>query len=112
MARGFLSARIDETNRLHHLWNNNGTWWIHYTVNFDFRTRRVRRSLGTQDIVVAIVRRDELLTRLQTVGEEVPERTPPRPAEAKPSRHPTPRCCAPRRSWSEQRTCIDTRASA
>jgi hypothetical protein len=79
MARGFLSARIDENNRLHHLWNNNGTWWIHYTVNFDFRTRRVRRSLGTHDLGLAIARRDALLTRLCSEGEEVPERRSDRP---------------------------------
>ena len=47
MPRGYLSVRIDATNDLHHLWCNNGTWWVHYTLNFDFRTRRVRRSLET-----------------------------------------------------------------
>ena len=26
-----LALRIDESNLNHHLWNNNGTWWIHYT---------------------------------------------------------------------------------
>jgi hypothetical protein len=90
MLWGFLSARINDSNPLHHLWNNNGTWWIHYTVNFDCRTRRVRRSLRTGDLAVAIVRRDELLARLQSEGEAVPERRPcpehrvdePRPALA------------------------------
>ena len=27
-----IALRIDESNLNHHLWNNNGTWWIHYTV--------------------------------------------------------------------------------
>ena len=26
------ALRIDESNLNHHLWNNNGTWWIHYTI--------------------------------------------------------------------------------
>ena len=57
-----LSIRISELNRLHHLWNNNGTWWLHYTVHLaDFTKRRVRRSLRTQDLELAIRRRDEWL---------------------------------------------------
>lgn len=76
MPRGYLSARIDDSNRLHHLWCNNGSWWVHYTVNFDDgnRTRRIRRSLKTSDINVAIARRDSLFATLQTEGEEIPER--------------------------------------
>ncbi|MFM9000872.1 MAG: hypothetical protein ACKORB_04520 [Opitutia bacterium] len=58
------SLRIDETNRLHHLWNNNGTWWVHYTEHLpDFTKRRVRRSLGTRDQEEAVRRRDALLSR-------------------------------------------------
>ena len=76
MARGFLSARIDGTNRLHHLWNNNGTWWIHYTVHWGYRKRRIRRSLNTADAVVAIARRDALLAHVSTEGEDVAEREP------------------------------------
>lgn len=38
-----VSIRISEGNRLHHLWNNNGTWWLHYTEHLpDFTKRRVR----------------------------------------------------------------------
>ncbi len=78
MFRGFLSARIDDTNPLHHIWKNNGTWWCHFTLNWDGRTRRIRRSLKTCDLQVAIARRDALLARLATEGEEVPERRPRR----------------------------------
>lgn len=57
-----LSIRVSETNPLHHLWNNNGTWWLHYTEHLaDFTKRRVRRSLRTRDQALAIRRRDASL---------------------------------------------------
>jgi hypothetical protein len=57
-----LSIRVSEDNRRHHLWNNNGTWWLHYTEHLaDFTKRRVRRSLRTHDLELAIRRRDEAL---------------------------------------------------
>ena len=74
MPLGSLSVRIDDANPLHHLWNNNGTWWVHYTLNFDFRTRRRRCSLGTQSLEEAVRRRDELFARLRRDGETVAER--------------------------------------
>jgi len=74
MPHGFLSVRIDATNELHHLWCNNGTWWVHYTLNFDFRTRRVRRSLETRTLAEAIRKRDTLFERLASEGEWVPDR--------------------------------------
>jgi hypothetical protein len=74
MPLGRLSARIDDGNEAHHLWLNNGTWWVHYTLNFDFRTRRVRRSLGTKSLAEAIRKRDALFERLAAEGEWVPER--------------------------------------
>jgi hypothetical protein len=74
MPRGFLSSRVDAANERHHLWCNNGTWWVHYTLNFDFRTRRVRRSLGTKSLAEAIRRRDALFVQLATEGEWVAER--------------------------------------
>jgi len=74
MPLGRLSARIDEANDAHHLWLNNGTWWVHYTLNFDFRTRRVRRSLGTRSLAEAIRQRNALFERLAAEGEWVPER--------------------------------------
>ncbi len=78
MPRGFLSARTDDGNALHHLWNNNGTWWCHYTLHWDRRKRRIRRSLKTHDLATAIARRDELFARIEREGEEVPDRKPRR----------------------------------
>lgn len=57
-----LAIRVQAENRLHHLWDNNGTWWIHYTIHPDAYTKqRVRRSLGTRDLTVALLRRDAIL---------------------------------------------------
>ena len=57
-----LSVRIDPDNPNHHLWNNHGTWWLHYTVHPTPHTkRRVRLSLRTRDVVLARERRDLLL---------------------------------------------------
>lgn len=57
-----LSVRIDPDNPNHHLWNNHGTWWLHYTVHPTPQTkRRVRLSLRTRDVVLARERRDLLL---------------------------------------------------
>jgi hypothetical protein len=78
MPVGHPLIRVSSDNPLHHLWLNNGTWWVHYTLNFDFRTRRVRRSLGTRDAAEAVRRRDELFARLAWEGELVPERRPNR----------------------------------
>jgi hypothetical protein len=47
---------------------------VHYTLNFDFRTRRIRRSLGTKSSAEAIRKRDALFERIATEGERVPER--------------------------------------
>ncbi len=57
-----LSIRVQGENPVHHLWNNNGTWWIHYTIHPDAYTKaRIRRSLRTHDLATAIQRRDEIL---------------------------------------------------
>ncbi|MDG1326658.1 MAG: hypothetical protein P8P49_12910 [Opitutales bacterium] len=54
-----LALRIDEDNLNHHLWNNNGTWWIHYTVYPSSVTaERKRYSLKTKDVTIARLRRD------------------------------------------------------
>ena len=59
-----LSIRVNANNPDHHLWNNHGVWWIHYTVLIDGAwQRRVRRSLGTRDIEHARELRDDLLGR-------------------------------------------------
>jgi hypothetical protein len=51
--------RIAADNPNHHLWNNHGTWFLHYTVHpTPFTKERVRRSLGTKDLETARSRRD------------------------------------------------------
>ncbi|MEM7396062.1 MAG: hypothetical protein AAF492_27325, partial [Verrucomicrobiota bacterium] len=57
-----LSIRVNENNPNHHLWNNNGTWYIHYTIYPDHLTKqRVRKSLKTRQLDRARKMRDELL---------------------------------------------------
>ncbi len=61
-----LAIRIDADNHNHHLWNNHGTWWIHYTLDLDgLRARRVRRSLKTSSVDEARARRDSVLLGYQ-----------------------------------------------
>jgi len=56
----------DENARDHHLWNNNGTYWMHYTVHYsDFTAQRVRRSLRTRDLEEACLRRDAILAEVR-----------------------------------------------
>ena len=56
------SIRVLAHNLDHHLWNNNGTWWCHYTVHLpDYTKRRVRLSLQTRDARQARILRDRLL---------------------------------------------------
>ena len=51
--------RIAADNPNHHLWNNHGTWFLHYTVHpTPFTKERIRRSLGTKDLGTARSRRD------------------------------------------------------
>ena len=46
----------------HHLWRNRRTWWTAFTILCDgHRQARVRRSLGTRDVEVARLRRDQLM---------------------------------------------------
>ncbi len=60
-----LSVRVNRKNPDHHLWNNHGTWWLHYTLHMDdFTKRRVRKSLGTHCVDEARARRDEALADL------------------------------------------------
>ena len=60
-----VSVRIDSGNALHHMWCNNGTWWIHYTFRDGLKKQRVRRSLRTSSLQEAIVRRDAALALLE-----------------------------------------------
>lgn len=46
----------------HHLWKNNGTWWVSLTFHLPgFIKHRLRTSLGTRDITRARQLRDALL---------------------------------------------------
>ena len=56
-----LAVRIDPENSDHHIYNNNGTFWIHYTeYPTPITAERVRKSLKTKDIKVARRRRNEI----------------------------------------------------
>ena len=56
-----------QLNPDHHIWNNNGTWWCHFTVHGpDFTKQRIRRSTGTKDRQKARQIRDSLLSTLST----------------------------------------------
>ena len=75
MPIGHLSIRINTRRRDHHLWlNNGGVYWVHYTLHFDHRKRRIRRSLPTRDLERAIQLRDELFAHIRAHGEFVPSR--------------------------------------
>ncbi|HEY1765290.1 MAG TPA: hypothetical protein VGF85_10230 [Opitutaceae bacterium] len=57
--------RITADNPNHHLWNNHGTWFLHYTVHpTQFTKERIRRSLGTKDLTTARIRRDAFFSQL------------------------------------------------
>ncbi|MFT5124050.1 MAG: hypothetical protein ACI9TH_000562 [Kiritimatiellia bacterium] len=58
-----LAIRTDDRNPNHHLWNNNGTWFIHYTIYPTPVTKqRIRKSLHTKSLAEARVRRDSILS--------------------------------------------------
>jgi len=57
--------RVRAENPNHHLWNNHGTWFLHYTVHpTPFTKERIRRSLGTKDVRIARERRDSFFAHL------------------------------------------------
>jgi hypothetical protein len=56
-----LSIRPNN-NPNHHLWMNNGSWWLQLTEHRDDYTKqRIRRPLGTKDVIQARRRRDALM---------------------------------------------------
>lgn len=60
-----LAVRVDAANPDHHLWNNRGTWWCHFTLHkADYTAQRVRVSLKTRDQFEARSRRDEVLAAI------------------------------------------------
>ena len=72
MSNATLSVRVNRGNPDHHLWNNHGTWWLHYTLHLpDFTTRRIRKSLGTHDLDQARERRDDLFATIETEWKDI-----------------------------------------
>ena len=70
MRRPSLAVRVNHTNRNHHLWNNHGTWWMHYTLHLpDFTKQRIRESLATPCLQTARCRRDVLIETLKAGGD-------------------------------------------
>ena len=66
MSTATLSVRVNQENPDHHLWNNHGTWWLHYTLHLpDYTTRPIRKNLRTRDLGQARTLRDELLANLE-----------------------------------------------
>jgi len=62
-ARPIVSRRQKAVGPDHHLWNNNGTWWLHCTIHLpDFTKCRLRRNLRTSDLQTAQHLRDRILT--------------------------------------------------
>ena len=55
-------ARNGADNAHHHLWDNHGTFWCHFTLHLpDYTKQRVRLALGTRDFSAAQELRDGLL---------------------------------------------------
>jgi hypothetical protein len=52
----------------HHLWNNHGTWWIHYTVPHGPTKEPVRQSLATRCLNEARRKRDALFEAFFLAG--------------------------------------------
>ena len=63
------SIRIDPENPNHHLWNNHGTWFLHYTVHpTPFTKERIRRTLGPKDVGLARRNRDAIFAAHDTTS--------------------------------------------
>jgi hypothetical protein len=61
-----LATRRTDTNPNHHLWNNNGTWWLHFTLHSDTGTKKRHRiSLKTPNPESARRKRDRILTAIE-----------------------------------------------
>lgn len=62
MQRNASTGSENEANPNHHLWKNNGTWFIHYTrYPTPITKERVRHSLGTKSLAEARAKRDAIL---------------------------------------------------
>jgi hypothetical protein len=66
------------TNPDHNIWNNNGTWWCHFTVHHsDYTKERVRVSLGTKDREQARRQRDFIMRGTASIAARLPHRQAP-----------------------------------
>ncbi len=75
--------RVHAENENHHLWNNHGTWFLHYTIHpTPFTKERIRRSLGTKDVEVARTRRDAFFAHLTSEAAKATATAPTRKAFA------------------------------
>ena len=77
MSDPLCSARRVNTNYFHNpdhnIWNNNGTWWCHFTVhNPDYTKERVRVSLHTKDRDEARARRDFIMRGTTAIAGTIP----------------------------------------
>ncbi|MCG3147238.1 MAG: hypothetical protein PCFJNLEI_00676 [Verrucomicrobiae bacterium] len=98
MTQPCLAVRVNTANPNHHLWDNHGTWWMHYTLHLpDFTKQRVRQSLATHSVETARRRRDAVLAGKLWVGSDRrADRITARPAVA-PYRLIEPCRCTSRR---------------
>ena len=72
-ASALPGIRVRAENPNHHLWNNHGTWFLHYTVHpTPFTKERIRRSLGTKDLDLARERRDAFFASLAAEAAKAP----------------------------------------
>jgi len=63
------AIRLNPANPDHHLWNNNGTWFVHYTTHpTPFTKERTRASLLTKSRSEARTKRDHLFAGLRKGG--------------------------------------------
>jgi hypothetical protein len=62
-----LATRRTDHNPNHHLMNNNGTWWIRFTLRSTAgESIRPAYSLKTPDLESARRKRDRILTAIET----------------------------------------------
>ena len=74
---GVLAVRVDDSNSDHHLWNNNGTWWCHFTLHRpDTTVQRIRASLRTKCVLQARARRDRIFADLNSREDAGPVHRP------------------------------------
>jgi len=102
MKEATLAVRNVTLNPDHHLWNNNGTWWCHFTVHLpDFTKQRVRLSLETRVLEEARTLRNALF-RLFGVADSTTVESTERPS-------PAPPAVEPKRSRIRWRSAADFR---